>query len=433
MEPFYIKTRTVFPEGIRPSIIGIDPEKGIIISVEDVAEPIVGNQLLFPGFIDAHVHAREYPAPPASDSASFAKWGLACRKEVFATAGNAAINGGVTLIAAMPNDLAPPDNSAQYSAKMQLTESSPCPVILFASISRASEPWADLPFKVYLDTGKSNLSFDNWPDLEETLGRYKGCRVFFHAEDPDVLRQFPATSPRWKNRPPEAEISAVRKILDITAKFSLKTHICHISTEKAVLLVQDYNRTSELKVTSEATPHHLFFSIADQKVVSAGGKDVPKGDLLECNPPLRTEQDRLFLLDALKNGIVDILASDHAPHTMEDKKNGAPGMPHLDTLGPFAGWLMSECDFSPEKIAEILSYKPGRLFAPNLDIPQATIAAGFAASFTVLEMGQECVVDQNGIRSRGSFRTRCAWSPFTGFSFPVSVSSTIVRGREYRF
>jgi dihydroorotase-like cyclic amidohydrolase len=138
MEPFYIKARTVFPEGIRPSIIGIDPEKGIIISVEDSAEPIVGNQLLFPGFIDAHVHAREYPTPPTSDSAAFAKWGLACRKEVFATAGNAAINGGVTLIAAMPNDLAPPDNPARYFAKMQLTESSPCPVVLFETISRTT-------------------------------------------------------------------------------------------------------------------------------------------------------------------------------------------------------------------------------------------------------------------------------------------------------
>lgn len=433
MEPLYITGRTVFPDGIRHSRIGMDPIAGTIVSVEDTEEQQSENVLIFPGFIDAHVHAREYPRPLDSDSPALAKWEAACRKEVFTTAGQAAINGGVTLIAAMPNDPVPPDNSERYSQKVRLAASSPCPVVTFACVTRESSPWADIPYKVYLDSAPSAVSFDNWDDLADTLGRYKGSRVFFHAEDPLVLRKFPSGSPRWKNRPPEAEVNAARRILEMTAKFALKTHICHISTEQAVMLVQEYNRKSSAKVTCEATPHHLFFSIRNGQAMAADGNEVRNSNLLESNPPLRPEHDRLFLLDALKNGLVDILASDHAPHTIQDKMNGAPGMPHLDTLGPFVGWLMADCGFMPQRIAEITALMPGRLFAPDLAVPQGSIAQGWTASFTLLDLDRRSVADERGIEDRGPFRTRCAWSPFSGFSFPAYVSATIVAGRPHQF
>jgi dihydroorotase len=433
MDFLYITGRAVFPDGIRPARIGIDPAAGTIISVEDAAEPGSRDRLLFPGFIDAHVHAREYPRPDDSDPDSLAKWEAACRKEVFASAGEAAINGGVTLIAAMPNDAVPPDNAKRYAKKVQITASSPCPAVLFACVTRESEPWADIPYKVYLDSARSAASFDNWSDLQETLSRYKGRRVFFHAEDPEVLRQLGSGGPRWKTRPPEAEVSAVRRILELSAKFGLKSHLCHISTEKAVTLVQEYNHDAEAKVTCEATPHHLFFSVVDGKPTSSGDQVILNAGLLECNPPLRTEEDRLFIVDALKNGAVDMLASDHAPHTLEDKRNGAPGMPHLDTLGPFASRLLSESGFTPERIAQILATSPGQLFSRDLDVPHGIIAPGWAASLTEVDLGRETIVDQVGIKNRGPFRTRCGWSPFAGFSFPAFVGATIVRGRQYGF
>lgn len=433
MDPFYIIGRTVFPDGVRPARIGIDPTTGTIVSAENVAEPGSQNTLLFPGFIDAHVHAREYPKPDDTDPDALAKWEAACRKEVFASAGEAAINGGVTLIAAMPNDAVPPDDARRYSEKARITASSPCPAMLFACVTAESEPWADLPYKVYLDPARSAVSFDNWSDLERTLGRYKGRRVFFHAEDPEVLRQSATGGPRWRTRPPEAEVSAVRRILELTAKFDLKSHICHISTEKAVMLLQNYNRNAEDKVTCEATPHHIFFSVVDGRPTSPGCEVIPNADLLECNPPLRTEHDRAFLLDALKSGAVDMLASDHAPHTLEDKRNGAPGMPHLDTLGPFAGRLLTEAGFTPERIAQILAAVPGQLFSQDLDVPHGIIAPGYAASFTELDLGRETIVDQAGIKNRGPFKTRCGWSPFAGFSFPAFVGATIVRGRQYSY
>ncbi len=108
-------------------------------------------------------------------------------------------------------------------------------------------------------------------------------------------------------------------------------------------------------------------------------------------------------------------------------------MPHLDTLGPFAGWLLAEADFTPERVAQVLAAVPGQLFSGDLQVPHGIIAPGWAASFTELDLGRETIVDKVGIRNRGPFETRCGWSAFTGFSFPASVGATIARGRRHKF
>jgi len=154
-------------------------------------------------------------------------------------------------------------------------------------------------------------------------------------------------------------------------------------------------------------------------------------EFLGCNPPLRSEEDRRFLLEALKAGLIDALASDHAPHTLEDKRNGAPGMPHLDTLGLFAGWLLKECRFSPERIAEILASGPAQIMSRDLDVPQGAIEPGYAASFTVLDLEGEAAVEESKVLNKGSLETRCRWSPFSGIVLPASVKTTIIRGIEY--
>jgi dihydroorotase len=433
MDAYFITGQTVFPEGVRPARIGIDPGSGVIVSVEDSNNSMSGNKLIFPGFVDAHVHAREYPEPSESDSPEWEKWQSACKKEIFTSAGNAAINGGVTAIAAMPNDPAPPDNPERYSSKLRISESSPCPVVLFACVTKNSEPWGDLPYKVYLDSVPSPGSFDSWSDLKETLGRYKGRRIFFHAEDPEILRKNAGKGPRWKTRPAEAETNAVRKILDLTTTLGLKTHICHLSTQEAVTIVHGYNRNASTRVTSEASPHHLFFHVFNGKVSGPGWSEIPNANLLESNPPLRSETDRAFLLDALKTGQVDMLATDHAPHTIQDKLLGAPGMPHLDTVGPFVSWLLNKQGFTPQRVAEALAVVPSEIFAPDLTIAQGHIEPGFAASFTILDLNAKVSIDRVGIQGRGLFRTRCGWSPFSGFRFPGTVMKTIVRGQGYSF
>lgn len=427
----FISGQAVFPNGTRPVTIAI--EDGLIKYVEDAGHDEQDAGLIFPGFVDIHVHAREYPRPADNNPSALAQWEAVCRKETFSSAGKAAINGGVTLFAAMPNDPSPPDGPQSYARKLELSSSSPCPVILFAAVTERSDPWTDIPYKVYLDPRPSPISFCAWRDLKNTVARYGGCRVFFHAEDPEFIEKLGTGGPRWKIRPPQAEIRAVDQILELTARHGFYSHICHVSTQRTVELIADYNRNSSLPVTCEATPHHLFFNISEEGVFGGGRKlDLPP-ELLDSNPPLRTEPDRLFMLDALKYGLVDVLASDHAPHTMEDKKNGAPGIPHLDTLGPFVGWLIKECSFSPSRICEILSATPGRIMSRDVDQPRGSIEKGFSASFTVLDLSRSSVVEDAEIRGRGHLQTRCSWSPFSGISLPAIVTSTVVNGREYTF
>jgi len=421
--------RAALPDGVHPTEISFDTATGSIVSVAETDRPVEDNLLIFPGFVDLHVHAREYPRPLAENPEALAKWEAACRKETFVTAGNAAVNGGVTLFAAMPNDPTPPDNPDTYARKQAIAGSSSCPVVLFAAVTKSSEPWEDLPYKVYLDSAPSSVSFTNWNDLEIVLPRYTGCRVFFHAEDPDILRKC-GPGPRWLTRPPEAEIVAVEKILELSAKLGLHTHICHVSTRKAVELIESHNRVGGSRVTCEVTPHHLFFSVQEGKISSAESVKVPLPDRLECNPPLRSEEDRRFMVEALRAGLVDVLASDHAPHTIDDKMKGAPGMPHLDTLGPFAGWLMNKCGFTPARIAEVFSQAPGKILAPDLALPHGRIEPGFEASFTVLDLAAETLVEEHGIWGRGPLKTQCGWSPFLGIQLPSAVNATIIRGEK---
>lgn len=428
MEISRITGNAVFLDGVRGATIDI--EDGRISAISE-SEPIVGStELIVPGFVDIHVHAREYPRPQDDSDKAIESWEAACRKETFASAGRAALRGGVTLYAAMPNDPTPPDNARTYELKTNLTKSSACPVVLFAAVTRDSEPWADLPYKVYLDTHPSAVSFTSWGELEAVLPRYRGCSLFFHAEDPAVLSRGGSGGPRWKTRPPEAEIEAVDRILELTAKLGLRSHICHISTERAVTLIHDYNRRGSRSVTCEVTPHHLFFSVDEGEIVAAGDGNVAAKDLLECNPPLRSEHDRRFLVHALREGLVDLLATDHAPHTLDDKAKGSPGMPHLDTVGSFACWLMRDCDFSRVRIAEILAKRPCEIMSPFLEIPQGDISVGMCASFTVLDLTGVTRIEGSHIEGRGPLETRCGWSPFEGMPLPGSVARTIVRGRE---
>lgn len=423
--------QVVFPDGVRRATVVT--EAGVIRDVIHEEPHSSDKCLIFPGFIDIHVHARDYARPPSGNAEARRKWEAATRKETFQSVGNAAVNGGVTLFAAMPNDPEPPSTPDSYRAKSQASSSCPCPIVLFASITSTSEPWEDLPYKVYLDAKRSLTSFASWKELSETLQRYQGCRVFFHAEDPEILGRKSSSGPRWRTRPPEAEVCAVDKILELTTKLALRTHICHVSTQGAVELIREHNTRSSVPVTCEVTPHHLFFSVVEGEISCAVGGFVDASDLLECNPPLRSETDRRFLVEALRDGVVDVLASDHAPHTLEDKRNGAPGMPHLDTLGAFAGWLMRECSFSAARIATILAHTPGSLLSHDLDRPQGVIEPGNWASFTWLDLKHSTLVQGAEIRERGPLQTRCGWSPFSGIALPAVVRRTIVRGQEYLF
>ncbi len=429
MDDIVFESRVILEDGSYGARITVSD--GIIKEIEKLDTAPDSNLVTFPGFIDAHVHAREYALPSDADDGQKSDWQKMTAKETFRTAAMAALNGGVVLYAAMPNDPIPPDKEETYNAKLLLAETSQCPVIPLACITKTSEPWADIPYKLYLDHKPGLSSFSCWDDVDCALSRYSGCHVFFHAEDPVTLQENSNLTERWRNRPPFAEISAVRQILDLTAKHDLKTHICHISTIEAVELIQEFNRVSSAKVTSEVTPHHLFFSVDESGVFADGAVVHSNRSFFDCNPPLRSERQRNSLIEALRDGLIDMVAGDHAPHTFEDKKKGAPGMPQLDTYGPFAAWMINRLGFSCNKIAELFSRAPARLISNYISGDYGSIKVGAQANLTVLDLSGETLVKDDRIVGRGPLQTRCAWSPFNGIPLPGAVFKVLLNGLSY--
>jgi dihydroorotase len=423
-----LEGRAVLPDEVTHATISIHNE---VIHRIDTSSRVEEELLIFPGFFDIHVHAREFPIPDRADEKTLLNHQKACAKETFKTAGLAAVHGGITRYAAMPNDFIPPNNSESYERKRILSKSSLCPVIPLAVISKNSRPWADVPYKVYLDKAGPDWVFTNWHDLEETLKRFANCRVFFHAEDPEILRKLSGIGHRWQTRPRDAEIRAVNSILDLTSKFNIRTHFCHISCRDAVDSIAEFNRASDSQVTSEATPHHLFFSIHDGKVQAALPGMTTSAAFMGSNPPLRSEEDRQFLLHALKTGVIDVLASDHAPHTLEDKMEGAPGVPHLDTMGPFIGWLIQDCGFPETRIAEIASENPAKLFQADSAVRFGRIEKSWEATFSILRLNGTAKIQNNDRSSAARLRTKCGWSPFAGITFPAFVEKVIIKGLEF--
>lgn len=425
-----IKARLVHSRGTTPVHLELDREGREILSVSRLNAPPENELYIFPGFVDIHVHAREYASENPEDSASKAALTKMTAKETFCSAGLAALNGGVTMYGAMPNDPEPPKDQASYQAKVNLAAQSPCPVIVFGCVCPDSSPWEQIPYKVYLDAVSSVNTFSSWRDLETTLARFTAQSIFFHAEDPEILRANTVEGPRWLTRSPMAEVVAVERILEYTHRYGLRTHICHVSTKAALNLIDNYNRRASRRVTCEVTPHHLSFSFDNGSIYCAINEDrIHDTSMLGSNPPIRSEEDRRFTLDCLRTGIIDILASDHAPHTIEDKVASAAGLPHLDTMGPFAGWLINTQGFSPERIAAAYSTTPAMIMGREMtDTQDLLSSAGSSPTITILDLSRGTEAESLSEDRGGMLMTKCGWTPYNGMTLPAATHSVFIDG-----
>lgn len=361
--------------------------------------------LILPGLIDFHVHARE--------DATRAH----CYKETFRSAGEAAVHGGVVAFADMPNNPAPPIDDQSYLAKRELARGSPVDVLLFAGIGPKTRPLSfPVPYKAYMGPSIGPLFFESAEALREALAQYRGQWVAFHAEAPEILRRHQNQATHAERRPPEAEAVAVQTALELARTYALHPHICHLSTERGLQAILEARR-SGFSVTCEVTPHHLYFDLEGLPALTRPG-------FFQCNPPIRPRRDRLALLEAFSRGDIDFLATDHAPHSLEEKERGISGLPHLDTFGPFLFWLLEQ-GISWEAMARAASEAPGAALSRFLPHRYGRIEEGFAGSLTVLNLQRPATV------RRAKLRTLSGWSPFEGVTFSGSVSHTIVRGKAY--
>jgi dihydroorotase len=365
--------------------------------------------IIFPGFGDIHIHARE----DVSGSQMY--------KEDFTTTAAAALNGGVVQVADMPNNPVAPIDDASYAAKEMLSQNAAVTITLYAGIGPHTRPLTrHVPYKAFMGPSVGDLFFSSKEELEGVIRSYRGKNVSFHCEDPVILEENKHAALHELKRPPSAEISATEFALYLIEKYELVGKLCHYSTKDGLPLIAAA-KARGIKVTAEATPHHLFF---DTTSITPANRQ-----WLQMNPPLRGKEDRIALIAALKSGLVDYVATDHAPHTLEEKEEGHSGVPHLDTLGAFATWLMSEQAFTPADIARVFAYHPGqfvREFLPaNLGKGFGYIAPGYAASLTIIQPNTPYAVTRNKLK------TKCGWSPFEGYIFPGSVRHTIHRGKIY--
>jgi dihydroorotase len=413
---FSIEGKIVNKDGLGRGRIEIDQDTGLIVNVgldTGIADVVLKDEIIFPGFIDLHVHARE----DVSHTQEY--------KEDYMTAGMAAINGGVVAYLDMPNNIVPPIDDESYEKKNALTKKSPVEVLLYAGIGPATSPLQkQVPYKVFMGKSVGELFFTNNEDLGQTIEKYRGQSVSFHCEDPKILDSHAGEKSHEAKRPPEAEILAIDLALSLIEKYQLQGKICHASTVEGIQKIIEAKKRG-VNVTVEVTPHHLFF---DESMLTEKNHTS-----FQVNPPIRqSRENRLFLIEALKNGDIDYLATDHAPHSREEKEKGISGLTHLDTYGPFITWLIKEHNFTPQDIVRICSANPAQFMNQFIENKPASPAGrygkmekGFVGSLTVIDMNKSILISEENLK------TKSHWSPFLGVTFPGSVVMTIIKGKRY--
>jgi dihydroorotase len=408
MRRIVVEGRLVDLDGVREGQILI--ENGTIVAVGALGLPVDHNFgpdcLIFAGMGDVHIHAREDPT------------GHETHKETFVTASAAALHGGVVHVADMPNNPAAPVDDASYAAKeaLLLGQNFPCTFTLYAGIGPGTRPLSrKVPYKAYMGPSVGHLFFSSLEQLEQTLTAYRGQAVSFHCEDPVLLEKHRGAPTHETRRPPECELSATTFALRMIEQFGLTGKLCHYSVGEGLALIRDAKQRG-LPVTAEVTPHHVFFDTAMLSPENA--------PWMQMNPPLRSPADRVAMLEALRDGTADYLATDHAPHTVAEKQKGVSGQPHLDTFGAFATWLLVEAGFTPQRVAAICSANPGAFVNAYRSERFGRLLPGYVGSLTVLDLRRPWTVH------REDLKTKCGWSPFEGHTFPGRVVATFIRGER---
>ena len=331
--------------------------------------------LPLPGLIDVHVHLRD---PGAT------------HKEDFSTGTAAALAGGVVAVLDMPNNTPPAVDGQKLSEKTQI----------------ASER-ARCDFGFYLGATE-----DNGGDGAILSHRVAGLKIYMgQTYGPLKMADLAALMAHFRSWPAarpiavHAEGLAVAGAIALARLYSKRLHICHVSRKAEIELIRKAKESwgaEADKLTCEVTPHHLFLTQADVARL---------GNLAQVKPPLGTEEDRAALWDNLD--IVDVIASDHAPHTTAEKESPEPppGVPGLETTLPLLLTAVADGRLSGERLIELTSENPARIFGLKRD------------KKTYIEVDP----DDRYVLEGSSLRTKCGWTPFEGMTVQGRVLRVYLR------
>lgn len=347
----------------------------------EVTIKIQGKGVVLPGLIDTHVHLRDFEEK---------------KKETVESGTKAALHGGITAVFDMPNTNPPVIDTETFEKRLKLLEKNAysdyaAGFLLSGNCGEAKTANADF-YKIFMGASTGGI-------YSTEFGEDYSCAPGFvsvHAEDGGLIKAFP-------DRPPLVEARAIEKALSWAERLKKPLNVCHVSTGDGLNSIISRGLPW---VTFEVTPHHLFL----------GRKDYLKNPLLKVYPPLRDKEHQKALWEHFKE--IPIIASDHAPHTLEDKENGAAGIPGLETEVALLLDAINRGLVTLQEVVEKMHDNPVRFFG----IKEREFEVGGEATFTVVDLKKEWVVRADELY------TKAGWSPWEGKRLRGKVTMTILRG-----
>jgi dihydroorotase len=372
---------------------------------------------LIPGVIDDQVHFREP--------------GLTHKADLFTESG-ASVAGGITSFMEMPNtnpqtttiealknkyELGKQKSLANYSFYMGATNDNLKEVL-------KADPKTVCGVKVFMGSSTGNMLVDK-KDALENIFREVPMLITTHCEDEATIQNNTGQFKKkygedlpFKYHPlirsAEACYKSSSMAVDLATRFNTRLHILHLSTAREMKLFDGQKPLSDKRITAEVCVHHLWFSDKDYDRLGAR---------IKWNPAVKTAEDREVLREALKKNILDVVATDHAPHTLEEKDNRyfkAPsGGPLVQHSLPAMLELSRQGVFSKELIIEKMCHAPALLFGVE---KRGFIKEGYFADLVIVSPNQKELVED------ASVLYKCGWSPFSGTTFSHKITHTFVNG-----
>ena len=368
------------------------------------------DKVVLPGIIDTQTHFREPGSTDVEDLESGSR---------------AAVLGGVTSLFEMPNTNPPTSNLVEFDKKLQLAKNRMHSNYAFyfgatpdniEQLSKLKDVEGCCGVKLFAGSSTGKLLVDKEADIEKVISSSDRV-VSIHSEDEEILnlrKKFIKegdvhSHPEWRNT--ECAISSTRRVVKIAERYNKKIHVLHVTTKEEV----DFLAMHKQNVTFEITPQHLTLYAPDcyDKL----------GTYAQMNPPLRTKEhyDRLWV--AIKNNIVDVLGSDHAPHSKENKNKVYPntpsGMPGVQTIFPVMLDHVNNGKLTLQQLIKLMCENPCKIFGIK---NKGYLKEGYDADLTIADMDKEVTIKDEMIASK------CGWTPFNNHKVKGFPVGTIVNG-----
>lgn len=410
-----LKNGTVWtPSGPVETSVGVRGGQIVEIGASgDAGETIDCTGLtVMPGVIDSQVHFRE----PGLEM-----------KEDLESGSRAAVLGGVTAVFEMPNTKPNTDSVDALNEKLKRAKDRMwCDHAFYVGATAANATELGelemLPgaagIKVFMGASTGDLLVSDDKELARVLAHGRR-RVAIHAEDEMRMQERahlrvagdPSSHPVWRDD--ESAMLATRRIVKLARDAGRRIHVLHVTTPAEL----EFLGQNKDIATCEVTPQHLTL---------AGEEAYPRlGSYAQMNPPIRSGAHRDGLWYWVNQGVADVLGSDHAPHTKEEKAQEYPaspsGMPGVQTLLPLMLDHVAKGRLTMQRLIDLTASGPQRIF--NL-VNKGRIAPGYDADFTIVDLKKQWTVEDEWLVSR------CGWSPFTGMTLTGQPVGTIIRGRR---